>query len=146
LIACDDRAKQVAAREQAEAEQALAQEADLLAKARELAMAQIATENAAAGMKAPLGFAGGLQDLEPEPEPVDEEMELVRRAFDSVDADRSGTLELEEVRNLTQILGRNVGEDELKVMMKEMDGDGGVRSHAIKTIYDRTFLPEINCL
>lgn len=141
-----DEAAQVAAREQAEAEQAMAQaawaqqaqaeaqgmaeqEAMVLAKATELAMAQIAAANPATGQGGahvgPAGLDGGLHDLEPESEPVDEEREAVRRAFEDVDTDRSGTLDKEEVRALTQILGRNVSDNELKAMMREMDGDGG---------------------
>eukprot|EP01043_Picozoa_sp_COSAG02_P004248 COSAG02_NODE_109_length_36250_cov_121.168903_19_plen_1642_part_00 len=136
-------AKQVEAKKQQEAAEALAnlvaQEAEARRKA-ELEAAE-AQEKARALMETKHHSGAQLIEPAPEPEPEfalsqrDETMEpvsaeteeqaMVRRAFESVDADQSGHLDRTEVRTLTQILGRNISEQELTQMMDEMGGSNG---------------------
>ena len=48
----------------------------------------------------------------------------VQEAFDTVDVDKSGTLDRHEVRKLSESLGRPVDDTELAQMMDAMDADG----------------------
>lgn len=54
----------------------------------------------------------------------EEPVPLVRQAFDSVDADGSGLLDREEVRNLIGMMGKRLTDGELDGAMKELDTDG----------------------
>ena len=49
---------------------------------------------------------------------------VLRAAFDMMDADGDGTLDREEVRQLSDSLGRKLNETELDEMMAKMDSDG----------------------
>eukprot|EP00190_Bangiopsis_sp_CCMP1999_P007017 CAMPEP_0198722290 /NCGR_PEP_ID=MMETSP1475-20131203/72_1 /TAXON_ID= ORGANISM="Unidentified sp., Strain CCMP1999" /NCGR_SAMPLE_ID=MMETSP1475 /ASSEMBLY_ACC=CAM_ASM_001111 /LENGTH=522 /DNA_ID=CAMNT_0044483193 /DNA_START=172 /DNA_END=1740 /DNA_ORIENTATION=- len=51
-------------------------------------------------------------------------LDEVRKAFDEVDVDRSGTITLEEMRNALGKLGKKLGETELMTMWTAFDIDG----------------------
>ena len=47
-----------------------------------------------------------------------------REVFDLVDKDKSGAIEMEEVEELTQLLGMDLTRDEVELLVREIDKDG----------------------
>ena len=52
--------------------------------------------------------------------------DAAKEAFERLDADDSGALDREEVRRLSEELGRALNPRELDAMLKELDEDGSV--------------------
>ena len=55
----------------------------------------------------------------------DRNLEYYKQMFDSVDDDKSGELDKEELKFLCQKMGRELNDEELDLAMAEMDDDGG---------------------
>jgi Ca2+-binding EF-hand superfamily protein len=53
-----------------------------------------------------------------------EELEEIRKAFDSYDEDKSGTMERKELNNLAADLGQEFDEEELDEAFASLDQDG----------------------
>ena len=73
------------------------------------------------GMKLSLdGVAPGEQL----PGASEEEVAHLRKAFDQIDVDESGTIDVEEIKTLMEALGKEPSEFEIKTMMEFADKDG----------------------
>ncbi len=65
--------------------------------------------------------------------------EAMHEIFDAIDADNSGELERDEVRDLMHMLGRKLGESQLTAVFAELDedGNGNVDYTEFKTWWDK---------
>ena len=55
---------------------------------------------------------------------VDDDMAMIKEAFDLFDKDSDGTIELSELKAVMNDLGRSVSDEELEEMMNDVDADG----------------------
>lgn len=65
----------------------------------------------------------GQLDISGPSSPIDQRREL-RAAFDAVDLDKSGSVSVQELRNLLQALGQDFTDAELRAKVQQIDADG----------------------